>query len=154
MLRIPFHSRIILQQGIPKIDGVMYQPSCTFANTNQWLLLIFDSLTGVIYALHNILNWIIPYLTHLDESMALLHRVPLSSSKRCAKIKLPCQLCGMHDVFQETAAEWSFISQMGCPHYSNLVPRGFCCLSLETLPKLTQIHTEHSSCSSFGPRQY
>lgn len=40
---------------------------------NQQLLLISDSLTGATYAPRNILNWIIPYLTHLDASVALLH---------------------------------------------------------------------------------
>lgn len=49
----------------------MCQPPHSYANTNQCLLLIFDTLA---VSLHNILNWIILYLTHTHtENMELLH---------------------------------------------------------------------------------
>lgn len=68
-LWIPFQSRMISQQGLPKIDEQCANLPTSYANTSQCLLLIFDTLA---VSLHNILNWIILYLTH-TENMELLH---------------------------------------------------------------------------------
>lgn len=150
---------MIFQQGIPKIDKAMYRPAHSYASTNQWLSLIFDSLTGAIDALHNILNWTILYLTPSDESMALLHvEAHWAAASDVVRSSSPASCVGGILHFRKQQLNGHLLATWDAHIILILYQQGFYCLSLGTLPiysgpKWTWIRIKHSTRSSFFPRQ-
>ena len=137
----------------------MYEPPRVYANSNQRLLLISDSLTVVIYALLNTLNWIILYLTHLHESVALLH---VESHEEAAdgmvRSSSPASCVGGMMHFGNQQLNGRLLVAWDAHIILILYQQGFCCSSLGGLPtysapKCSPISMQCSSCSSFLPLQ-